>query len=115
MPEYGIFVFQAAPADPMAISEEYMAGLERYGAELEALGGKSSVGFAFQPTTTAKSVRGDTVTDGPFLESKEVIAGYYVVEAADLDTAVRIAAANPVLKEPGGGVEVRALFVPPAE
>ncbi len=115
MPQYGIFVYQAAPADPMSISDEYMAGLEQYGAVMEELGGTPSVGFAFQPSTAAKSVRGTTVTDGPFLEAKEVIAGYYVIEAADLDTAIRVAAANPVTKEPGGGVEVRELFEPPAE
>ncbi|MEJ2860175.1 YciI family protein [Actinomycetospora flava] len=46
------------------------------------------------------------VTDGPFLETKEVLGGYYVVEAPDLDTALAIARDVP---EPFGGVEVRPL------
>jgi len=40
-------------------------------------------------------------------------AGFYVLEAPDLETALRIAALNPATRD--GGVEVRPLFVPPAE
>jgi len=59
------------------------------------------------------SIRGDVVTDGPFTEAKEVVAGVFVLEAPDLDTALRIAKLNPATRD--GGVEVRPLFVPPAE
>jgi hypothetical protein len=54
----------------------------------------------------ATSVRADAITDGPFLDSKEVVAGFYVIEAADLDAALAIARTNPVVRD-GGGVEVR--------
>jgi hypothetical protein len=46
------------------------------------------------------------LTDGPFIDSKEVVAGFYVIEAPDLDAALAIAATNPVVRD-GGGVEVR--------
>jgi hypothetical protein len=39
----------------------------------------------------ARTVRGATVTDGPFMETKEVLGGYYVLDVADLDAAVSIA------------------------
>ena len=46
------------------------------------------------------------VTDGPFVETKEALGGYYLIEVPDLDTALRVARDVP---EPFGGVEVRPL------
>jgi hypothetical protein len=115
MPQYAVLIYQPAPADPMAISPRYIEALERYPAQVEELGGKAVTGFALQPSTTATSVRGgDTVTDGPFIEAKEVVAGFFILEAPDLDVALAIAKLNPVYLD-GGGVEVRPLFEPPAE
>ncbi|WP_283138192.1 YciI family protein [Rhizohabitans arisaemae] len=113
MPQYGIFVYSPAPADPMDLSPEYAAALDRYAAQIEELGGKALSGIALQPSTTATSIRGDVVTDGPFIEAKEVVAGFYILEAPDLDVALRIAKLNPATWD--GGVEVRPLFFPPAE
>jgi hypothetical protein len=62
--------------------------------------------YALTPRDLATSVSGDTITDGPFLDAKEVIAGFYVIEAPDLDAALAIAQRNPVVHA-GGGVEVR--------
>jgi hypothetical protein len=76
-----------------------------------------AVAFALEPVATATSIRADAVTDGPFVDAKEVIAGFYVIDAPDLDAALRIAGRNPILAQ-GGGVEVRPVaggFVrPPA-
>ena len=47
-----------------------------------------------------------TVTDGMFPETKEVLGGYYVVEAADLDEVIAMARLVP---STGGGVEIRPL------
>jgi hypothetical protein len=72
--------------------------------------GPSRAGGALAPTTTATTIKGGgTVTDGPFVETKEAFGGYYVVEARDLDHAVEIAKLCPA---PGGGVEVRPLVDP---
>lgn len=70
-------------------------------------------GEALQPTTTATSIRTDAagrfiVTDGPFVETKEAIGGYYLVEAADLDEALALAKQIPA---PFGGLEVRPIQV----
>jgi hypothetical protein len=72
-------------------------------------GGSRGDTAAAQLGTTATSVRGDVVTDGPFLEAKEVIAGFYVIEAPDLDTALEVAKRNPATQL-GGGVEVRPVI-----
>ena len=77
--------------------------------------GKAIVhGEALQPTGTATTVRQDakgsqSVTDGPFPETKEALGGFYLVEAADLDKAIEMAKLIPTL--PGGGVEVRPIRV----
>jgi hypothetical protein len=60
-------------------------------------------------TATTVRVRGDEteLTDGPFAITKEVLVGYYVLECADLDQAVRHAARLPVARY--GSVEVRPI------
>jgi hypothetical protein len=62
--------------------------------------------WALTPRDLATSIRADGITDGPFLNSKEVVAGFYLIEAPDLDAALAIAKTNPVIAA-GGGVEVR--------
>jgi hypothetical protein len=57
-------------------------------------------GAQLQPASTATTVRraisGDvSVTDGPFVEGKEVIGGYAVIDAPDLDAAIRLASSWP--------------------
>jgi hypothetical protein len=64
--------------------------------------------YALTPRDMATSIRADAITDGPFLDAKEVVAGFYVIEAPDLDAALAIAARNPVVRD-GGGVEVRPI------
>jgi hypothetical protein len=63
-----------------------------------------------QPGSTATTVRvqdGATLTtDGPFVETKEELGGYYLLEADDLDAAIELAARIPAARG-SGGVEVR--------
>ena len=70
---------------------------------------------ALRSVESATSVRvrdGETeLTDGPFAVTKEVLAGYYVLECADLDEALRLAARLPMAR--WGTVEVRPVI--PAE
>lgn len=64
---------------------------------------------ALQPVRTARSVRVRngklSVTDGPFTETKEILAGFYLIDAASLDDAVQIAAKIPPAEV--GTIEVR--------
>jgi hypothetical protein len=69
-------------------------------------------GAQLQPPGTATTVRvqdGSTLTtDGPFLETKEALGGYYLFEADDLDAAIELAARIPAARM-GGAIEVRPL------
>jgi hypothetical protein len=64
---------------------------------------------ALQPVQTGKTVRvrqgKPLVMDGPFTETKELLAGFYLIEAPDIDAAVAIAAKIPPARE--GSIEVR--------
>ncbi|MCE6991927.1 YciI family protein [Dyadobacter sp. CY323] len=52
---------------------------------------------------------GDVVTDGPFVELKESIAGFIIIKAESLEEATELASACPILKGPGNSVEVRKI------
>ena len=68
------------------------------------------------PTRTATSVRPrngvPTVTDGPYAETKEQIGAFFIIEAANLDEATRVASLHPAAhlgEQAGWGVEVRPI------
>ncbi len=89
-------------------TEEYNAFGQQHGASFRG-------GAALHPTSTATTVQvkgargGDVVTtDGPYAESKEALTGFYLVEAADLDEALKIAADCPGAWD--GAVEVRPVL-----
>ncbi|MGC2192754.1 MAG: YciI family protein [Candidatus Dormiibacterota bacterium] len=105
MAQYAIFLY----APNVDTDEESAPGeLEKHDRYAEELNGSGTMiaSFRLQPVTTATSVRREGLTDGPFLEAKEVILGFYVIEATDLDAALETAKRNPILTQ-GGGLEVR--------
>ena len=80
--------------------------------------GNYIAGEALEPIATATTVRvknGKTLTtDGPFAETKEQLGGFYMVEAKDLDEAIKLAAAIPASRT--GSIEVRPVMpTPPIE
>ena len=90
------------PADEQqAIREEYLA----LGQSPGVIGGER-----LQPAETATTVRVEDgqvlLTDGPFVDAKEHLGGFCLVEADDLDAALEIAARIPAARM-GGAVEVR--------
>jgi hypothetical protein len=82
-----------------AITGEYMAVRE----DPRIVGG-----VRLKPAETATTVREHLVTDGPFANTKEVFGGYYIFEDDNLDAALEIARALPVIRM-GGAVEVRPI------
>jgi hypothetical protein len=79
---------------------------------LDQVGDARLIGSALQATETAKTVRvrksDRLITDGPFAETKEFIAGFDVLDCESLDQALEAAAAHPVAKF--GAVEVREFW-----
>jgi hypothetical protein len=111
MAQYLILIYEREAGWAEATPEESQANLDahnRFPAQAEQLGGKVLGGHALQPIATATTIRDDVVTDGPFVETKEALGGYYMIEAADLDQALAIAKLCPA---PYGGVEVRPIMV----
>jgi hypothetical protein len=97
------------PADDAAVMyKEYMEYTEAIRAS-----GHLKAGDALHPTTKATTVRvrdGKTLTtDGPFAETREQLGGYYLVEAADLDEAIKLAARIPSSR--WGSIEVRPVMM----
>ncbi|HEY4778427.1 MAG TPA: YciI family protein [Solirubrobacterales bacterium] len=88
-------------AEQQAIMGEYYAISETPGV---------TGGNQLQPSETATTVRVENgqalTTDGPFATTKEVLGGYYLLEADDLDAALEIAARIPAARL-GGSIEVR--------
>ena len=90
--------------------KEIFAWFEKWG----PAGKIADPGVHLQPTGTAKTVRPGpdgrpVVTDGPYLELKEVIGGLVVLEADDIDDAVAVASTWPGMRG-SASIEVRPLF-----
>ena len=98
--------------DP-ATASDVSAMTKEYGEFTQSIvkSGHFKAGDALQPTSTATTVRvreGKALTtDGPFAETREQLAGYYLVEAKDLDDAIKVAARIPNARD--GSVEVRPI------
>ncbi len=108
--QYAMFIYTKpgsyealSEAEQTATSAEYFAIRDVDG----CLGGAQ-----LQPDHTATTLTmrdGQTLTtDGPFADTKEVLAGYYLFEASDLDRALEVASRIPAIRL-GGAVEVRPL------
>jgi hypothetical protein len=110
MAEYLILIYQPETSGEDDTPEVWEKALEahgRFAEQIVELGAKMLGGNALDSTSTATSVRGDIVTDGPFAETKEALGGYYLIEAADLDQALAVAKLCPA---PRGGVELRPIL-----
>ena len=112
MPQYAALIY-AADVDWSA--PEYADVMTEYGHFGEKHAGAIRGGAALYPTSTATVVRvegargGPVVTsDGPYAETKEAFTGFYLLEAADLDEAIALAADIPGSWD--GAVEVRPVI-----
>jgi hypothetical protein len=112
--QYALLIYRNE-ADPQGATEEERAQVSReylmLKAEPEITGGA-----ALYPGETATTIRAQDrqllITDGPFADTKEVFAGFYLLEADDIDKATEIASRIPALRF-GGAVEIRPVVEPP--
>jgi hypothetical protein len=114
--KYMLLIYQGATPTPPSEEWESLSEDEQkavYGA-YRAINETPGVspGVQMQPPETATTVRvkdGETLTtDGPFVEMKEALGGYFMYEADDLDSAFELASRVPAAGM-GGAVEVRPL------
>jgi len=112
-----IYSQEADPAtiDPAAMAS-VLAEYNQFGHDAGSAGVLRG-GEALQPTSTATTIRvrdGQRLTtDGPFVETKEALGGYYVLECADLDEAIAWAARVPGAWH--GAIELRPIVEFPPE
>ncbi len=110
MAQYLILIYEDETAYLEPDPQEWAKAMEAHGTFARQAVEKGAAilgGEALQPTPTATSIRSGLMTDGPFVETKEALGGYYVLEARDLDHALEVAALCPA---PYGGVEVRPIM-----
>ena len=92
------------PAESEAVMGEYFAFTEDIRSN-----GKLVAGEALQPTPTATTVRVRngkiSTTDGPYVETKEQLGGFYLIDAKDLNDAIQVASRIPSARY--GAIEVR--------
>ncbi|WP_053236844.1 YciI family protein [Sandaracinus amylolyticus] len=91
---------QPSPEEMQAVLAQWHQWKEKFPSILD-------VGDGLLPT--GRSIKSGVVTDGPTIESKEIVSGYSIVAAADYDAAMVVARACPILFAPGASIEVREL------
>ncbi len=106
--KYALLIYSKPGSHESLSEDEYTATFAEYMAIFND--SRCVDGAQLQPVETATTVRaqsGQTLTtDGPYADTKEVFGGYFVLEAADLDEALEVAARIPAVRL-GGAVEVR--------
>jgi len=93
-----------SPSDMENMFAVFNAWKEKFGDNLIDMGGKLEDG--------GKVVSADGSIDGPFVESKEIIGGYMIIAADNLEQAIEIVQASPGVGMPGSSVEIREINTP---
>jgi len=116
MPQYLVAIHLPDDYDPSAEGEGMVRDISSLNREMIAAGVRTFVG-GLEPAGKAKSLRAQPdghvlITDGPYIESKEHVGGFWILETADLDEA--LAWGRKAAKACRAPVEVRAIFQKPA-
>lgn len=112
MAKYVVLIYGDARQWDSMTPEQSQAHDAAHGAFRDAAGTKVIGGEELQHPPMATSLRSDSAggfltTDGPFLETKEGLGGFYLMEADDLDEVIKLASQLPEVHAAHGGVEIR--------
>jgi hypothetical protein len=100
----------AARQEAMGTPERAQQSMQRWMAWMRDLDAQGHLKDRGQPLEqTGKVVRSKTVTDGPYTEAKDLVGGFTIVEARDIDQAAELSRGCPIL-EGDGSVEVRPVM-----
>ena len=102
---------EAAAQEAMGTPERAQQSMQRWMKWMADLDAKGHLKDRGQPLErTGKVVRGQkAVVDGPYTEAKDLVGGYTIIEAKDIDQAVELSHGCPIL-DGGGSVEVRPVM-----
>ena len=109
MNRYMLILFESDSAYEEFSPEDMQKEIELHMKWIEELGDHYESGDPLEHQ--AKTVKGKDkiVTDGPYIESKELVSGYYLIKAENLEKATELAKGCPVLRL-GGAAEVREIM-----
>ena len=110
MAKFMLLLYDDPTGWPKLSPEEMQTAVEKYTAWAKKPFTVDSKRLAVDPGRVIRVREGKPrTTDGPYSETKEVLGGYYTIEAANYDEAVKLALTHPHL-EHGGTIEVRQVF-----
>jgi len=107
-----LFLYRGVSAGDAPSPEAMQKRMQTWMAWMKELGAKGHIKDPGHPLEkTGKVVKGPQklITDGPYAESKDIIGGYTLIEARDLDQAAELSKGCPIF-EGGGVVEVRQVM-----
>ena len=116
MPQYMVAVYHPDDYDPSVETDATIEAIHALNRDMIAAGARK-LACGLSPAGSAKSLRPQPggkvlVTDGPYIESKEHIGGFWLLEAADIDEALAWARKGAIAC--GASAEVRELLFRPA-
>ena len=112
MPQYLVAIHHPDDFDPSVVTEAMVRDINVLNEEMDAAGVRLFAG-GLSAASDARSLRAlpdgkVLVTDGPYLETKEHVGGFILIEATGMDEALEIAAGIPLAKL--GSIEVRPVM-----
>lgn len=110
MNKYMLILFEDAKGYEGMSAEDYQKEIELHMKWMEELGDHYDSGEPLE--ADAKTIKGveKVVSDGPYIEAKEMVGGFYMIHAESLEQATELAKGCPVLRL-GGTIEVRPVMV----
>jgi hypothetical protein len=111
MTEYLMLFRGGERMDPQTSPEAFQAHMQKWASWLGKLAEQGKMLGAQPLHSQGKTIAGRSkvITDGPFMEGKEMVGGYLMLKAGSFDEAVQIAKDCPVLEFENGNVEVRQI------
>ncbi len=95
---------KSSPTDMELMYAKYQAWQEKFSKNILDMGNKlGDIGSV---------VRQDSLKDGPFIELKEIVGGYMILTAANLDEAVTVIKESPMVANAGTSIEIREICSP---
>ncbi len=105
-PEYAATWLEIDAAEREAEVERHR---EWFGRHRDKVAGGENLAWPIRARTVRRRGGEPVVTDGPFLETKEILGGFVVLDVADMDEATALAAEWPSLRHPASAVQVQAV------
>lgn len=105
-------IFRRPPFDPGKVSPKDMQEIaKKWDNWVGELTGQNKMGSSVRLGTEGKVLKGGgVITDGPFVELREIVGGVFIIKAESLEEATTLAHGCPILGL-GGSVEIRPLYV----